>query len=85
MRASGSLVLRMSIAAWKSALKLATEVIVASLLAQASLAPIRIVTYSTLWPAAVVTWPGSALITEPDLASLKLLPLIAGFAVRMRL
>ncbi len=48
MRAAGSLVLRSLIALSKSLLKFATEVIVASLLVQTSLAPISIVTYSTL-------------------------------------
>ena len=63
---------------------MAVGVIVETLDVQTSFAPIRIVMYSAPWKTAMVTWPPSAFIRAPVFASLKLRPLIAAFAARMR-
>jgi hypothetical protein len=60
------------------------SVMVATLDVQTSLAPIRIVTYSTPCETTVVTCPLRAFMRAPVLASLKLRPKIAGCAARMR-
>src|ERR1700730_8740255 len=62
--------------------KVATEVMVDSLLVQASLAPISMVTYWTPWPTAVCAWPAMSTALAPLRASLKLRPLMAGLTAR---
>ena len=61
-----------------------TLVMPASELAQASLAPMRMVTYPTPCETAASAWPGMSSAVAPLRASLKLRPLMAGFFARMR-
>ncbi len=84
MRAPGSLSLRSLIDLSKFAVKLATDVIVASLLVQTSLAPISIDdVVDSLFDRSSDLFPQVAHLA-PDLASLNRLPLAAALPATMR-
>src|SRR5215208_7765330 len=84
MRAFGSAFVTVSSACRNCAWSVATGVIAASLEAQTSFAPIRIVTSSTPCEPAALTCAFRSTIFAPVFASLRFLPEISGFFARIR-
>ena len=64
--------------------KAPTDVIAASDDVQASLPPMRIVTYWTCWATALAACPGMSAALAPERASLNACPFSAWFFARMR-